>query len=145
MKKILLLSLSADDALVGKFVRFMKLTFFIVLLNCFQVSAHPETFTLTMDHVSMDKVLNKIQKESDYRFFYNERYLKHLNPVSVSVKGATLSQVLDQLLDGSLSYKIINDNLVVISPRKEIEQQHEVHGTVTDDRGLALIGVTVKV
>jgi TonB-linked SusC/RagA family outer membrane protein len=126
----------------------MKLSFIIIFLGCLRVSAHvngQEIFTLNMNRVSVDDVLNKIQKESDYRFFYNERYIRHLNPVSLAVKGASLSQVLDQLLDATLIYKIIDHNLVVISPRKNISDQHKIQGVVTDEKGAPLVGVTVKV
>ena len=126
----------------------MKLTFLIILLGCLQVSAHvngQNMFTLDMSHVSVDKVLNKIQKESDYRFFYNERYLKHLNPVSLKIKEASISEVLDQLLDGALSYKILDNHLIVISPRSNLSEEHTVQGTITDEKGTPLVGVTVKV
>lgn len=132
-----------------KVVRCMKLTFFILLLACLQVSAHVDAqnmFTLNMSNVRINKVLNVIQKESNYRFFYNERYLRHLNPVTVKVKKATLSEVMDLLLDGKLGYKVIDNNLVVISPDNGwISQQHKVEGTVTDTKGTPLVGVTVKV
>lgn len=126
----------------------MKLTFVIVLFGCLQVSAHvngQEMLTLNMSHVSVDKILRQIQKESTYRFFYNERYLKHLNPVSVNVHKATLSEVLSQLLDNALSYEIIANNLVVISPKGSLSAQHRIQGTVTDQKGAPLVGVTVQV
>lgn len=149
MKKMLLSCFFFDGKRMHKLIRCMKLTFIIVLLSCLQVSAHVDgqnMFTLRMDHVRIDKVLNKIQKKSSYRFFYNERFLEHLNPVSVNVKKATLAEVMEQLLDGSLSYKVIDKNLVVISPNEELlEQQHSVQGTVTNEQGTPLVGVTVKV
>ncbi len=127
----------------------MKLTFLIVLITSLQVSAHvkgQEVFSLNVSHVPINKVLNKIQKESDYRFFYNDKYLKHLNPVHLDIKNATLAEVMDQLLDSTLSYKVIDKNLVVISPKDQLGYlQHEVSGTVTDTAGTPLIGVTIKV
>jgi TonB-linked SusC/RagA family outer membrane protein len=156
MKKVLLSVLFPQDnwhpepveGFFCKLARCMKLTFIIIFLGCLQVSAHvsgQEVFTLNMSHVSVERVLNKIQKESDYRFFYNERYLKHLNPVSLNLDKAALPEVLDQLLGGSLSYKIIDKNLVVISPKGSLLAQHKIQGTVTDEKGTPLVGVTVKV
>ncbi|GAA4313983.1 TonB-dependent receptor [Compostibacter hankyongensis] len=102
-------------------------------------------FTIHMEHVNVDKVLHKIQKESRYRFFYNERYLKHLNPISLNVHRAGLSEVLDRLLDKTLTYKIIDNDLVVISLKEHLEDQHKVEGMVVDEKGAPLVGVTLKV
>src|SRR5699024_691715 len=73
---------------------FIKLTFIIFLLSCVQVSAHVKEhrFTLTSEHVSIDKHLAKISP--------NE-YL--------------------------------------------LAQQHKIQGTITDEKGTPLVGVTVKV
>lgn len=93
----------------------------------------------------MDKVLHKIQRESSFRFFYNEKYLKHLNPVSLNIQRASLHEVLASLLDNTLTYKIIDNTLVVISPRGHLDEQHKVAGTVVDEKGVPLVGVTLKV
>ena len=126
----------------------MKLTFPLVLLCCLQVSAkvYPqETFTLKMDKVGVDRVLTKIQRESSYRFFYNEKNLKDLAPVSISVKQATLAQILDNVLGSSLYYRIVDSNMVVISPREDLSSQHKIQGTVLDEKGTPLPGVTVQI
>ncbi len=126
----------------------MKLIFILTFIFSFQVSAKvysQERFTLNMSNVSVDKVLNKIQKESDYRFFYNYGYLKHLDKVSISVKNVTLSDILDKLLDNSLGYRILGDNLVIISPKDIQSDQHKIEGIITDDKGNPLSGVSVQV
>ncbi len=126
----------------------MKLSFLIVLVSYIQVSAHvkgQEVFSINMSHVSINKVLDKIQKESDYRFFYNDKYLRHLNPVHLDIRNATLPEVMEQLLDSTLSYKIIDKNLVVISPKENLFFQHKIQGVVTDEKGNPLAGVTIKV
>lgn len=150
MKKVLLLSIypDASPGSLRKLVRGMKLTFIVVFLSCLQVSAHvngQDMFTINMEHVSVDKILHRIQKESSYRFFYNEKYIKHLNPVSLNVNNANLADILNRLLDNTLSFRIIDENLVVISPKESITAQHKIEGTVTDEKGNALVGVTIKV
>lgn len=126
----------------------MKLTFIIVFISFLQVSAHVNgqtTFTLNMDHVNVSRVLNKIQRESSYRFFYNEKYLNHLNPVSLDVHQAGLAEIMNRLLDSTLNYKILDDDLVVISPKGAVIDQHKITGIVTDNNGKPLEGVDVQV
>lgn len=148
MKKILLSAPFPGDEFICKLALSMKLTFIIVFISFLQVSAHVNgqaTFTLNMEHVDVSRILNKMQKESSYRFFYNEKYLDHLNPVSLNVYQATIAEVMGQLLDSTLNYKILDDNLVVISPKGSMPDQHKVSGSVTDNNGKPLIGVTVKI
>ncbi|HET7115219.1 MAG TPA: TonB-dependent receptor, partial [Hanamia sp.] len=148
MKKVLLSGLLKNDKLVTKLARYMKLVFILVFICSLQVSAKvysQERFTLNMSNVSVDKVLNKIQKESDYRFFYNYGYLKHLDKVSIIVKNETLSYILDKLLDNTLSFRILEGNLVVISPKENQLFQHSIEGIITDENGVPLSGVSVQV
>lgn len=126
----------------------MRLTFILILLGCLQASARAlgqKVFTIDMSHVKVENVLSKIQEESDYRFFYNERYLNHLNPVSIKVTDARLPDIMHHLLDSTLTYKIIENNLVVISPKEAISDQHKISGIVMDSKGNPLVGVTVQV
>ena len=149
MEKILYLCFPNSGRHARYILRAMKLAFILVLLACLQVSAHSDgqgTLTLKMVRVRIDRVFNRIQKESNYRFFYNARYIRHLNPVSVDVKNATLATVMQQLLDDRLAYKLLDDDLVVIVPKHQAAvPQHQVEGTVTDDSGTPLVGVTLKV
>ncbi|MEO5648311.1 MAG: SusC/RagA family TonB-linked outer membrane protein, partial [Ginsengibacter sp.] len=148
MKRILLSGLFKDDKLLPKLARYMKLIFILVFICSLHVSAKvfsQEHFTLNMNNVSVDKVLNKIQKQSTYRFFYNSGYLKLLNKVSISVKDEALPDILNRLLDNHFGYHILEDNLVVISPKGNEIVEHTVTGTIVDNNGMPLAGVSVQV
>ena len=148
MKKILLSGILSDNGLFPKLMRCMKLIFVLVFICSLHVSAKvfsQEHFTLNMSRVAIGKVLDKIQEESAYRFFYSERNLKHLNPVSINVNNASLSEVMDHLLDGTLNYKIVDNNVVVISHVKTYIPPHSIEGKVTDENGNPLFGVSIKV
>lgn len=124
----------------------MKLTFLLALVCSLHVSAKgyaQKLFTLDMKNVPVNQVLDKLQSESDYRFFYNQAYLKNLNNVTVSVKNERLNTILDKVLGESLEYKILEDNQVIISPVQKVFQK--VEGTVTDENGTPLAGVSVQV
>lgn len=148
MKKMLLSCIWHDDELLPKIVRCMKLTFILAFVCSLHVSARgysQKSFTLNMKDVTINEVLHKIQKESNYRFFYNYGYLKHLDKVSITVKNESLPTILDKVLDNSLSYRILEDDLVVISPKKNLLAQVKVEGMVTDENGMPLSGVSVQV
>ena len=65
--------------------------------------------------------------------------------MSVSVKNATLAEILERVLRGtSLVYHIV-DNVIVISPKTEGQRPvvWKITGTVKDESGIPLPGVTV--
>jgi TonB-linked SusC/RagA family outer membrane protein len=126
----------------------MKLCFFLLLVSFMQVSAHvysQERFTLDYTKVNANKIFDKIQKESSYRFFYTYDDIKKLGKININVKDATLPDILNNLLTNGLTWRILQNNMIVISSQNEINAQITVSGTVTDTTGAPLIGVTIKV
>ncbi|HEY6081815.1 MAG TPA: SusC/RagA family TonB-linked outer membrane protein, partial [Chitinophagaceae bacterium] len=131
-----------------KWLLSMKICFFLLTASFMQVSAHvysQQKFTLDYKQVNADKIFTKIQKESSYRFFYTYDDIKKLGKVNIQVKNATLPEILHSMLSGELTYRIMQDNLVVISPVNEINAQITVSGAVTNVSGMPLIGVTIQV
>ncbi|MCC8408211.1 TonB-dependent receptor [Mucilaginibacter sp. UR6-1] len=112
-----------------------------------QVSAHvysQQKFTLNIKQTEVSSILTKIQKQSDYRFFYNYAALKKLGRVDLNVKDATVEQVLNRLIDDKLSYKMADGHVVIISTAENASNQILVKGRVIDSVGQPLIGVTVR-
>lgn len=126
----------------------MKLCLFLSLIAVFSVSAKSvaQNVRLSMEKKSESllKVLGELSEKSDYEFFYNDNEVAGVN-VSVSVKNATVPEILDLLLKGtSFKYQIV-DNVIVISPQREDQRPvvWRVTGIVKDEHGVPLPGVTV--
>ncbi|MGX5818939.1 TonB-dependent receptor [Chitinophaga lutea] len=132
-----------------KLLLVMKLSFAVVLMTCLHASAavySQQRFTLSFVRVDADKIFEKIQKESDYRFFYNYNSIRKLGKVDLNVKDAPIAVIMERVLDSSLAYRIMDNNVVVISPKGEAGAVFDkVTGRVTDAKGGTLIGVSVKV
>lgn len=125
----------------------MKLCFVVVLISCLHASAtvfSQEKFTLSFVKTDADKIFEKIQKESNYRFFYNYNSIRKLGKIDLQVRDAGLTEIMSRVLDSSMAYKIVDQNLVIISPRKATAAD-KVTGRVEDAKGTPLIGVSVKV
>ncbi|NML38024.1 TonB-dependent receptor [Chitinophaga sp. G-6-1-13] len=131
-----------------KLLLMMKLCFVVVLLSCLHASAtvfSQEKFTLTFVRTDADKIFAKIQQESDYRFFYNYTAIRQLGKIDLQVKDAPLAEIMRRMLDSSaLAFRIVDNNLVVISPKSE-QNAGRVNGKVADEKGTPLVGVSVKV
>src|SRR5260221_6359469 len=102
-----------------KYLLIMKLTAYLLLIGCIQVSAKgftQEKMDVSLKDVKLKKAINYIQKISGYRFVYNDDLVPDNKKVSVEAKSATIQEVLSIVLRGTeLVYHILDNNLVVLS------------------------------
>lgn len=130
----------------------MKLSLFLMILAV-QVSAksYSQTISLSEQNASIQEVFNRIEKESGYHFWYENKILLKANKVTIHLKNGTLQEALEQCFNNQpLSYTIVGKTIVV---EKADKQQREVtlpppvhiSGTVTDETGTPLPGVTIQV
>ena len=136
----------------GKIMRFTA----ILLLVCsLQINArgYSQNITYTGKRVSLEKVFAAIKQQTGYLFWYDYKLLKNLQPVDISVKDATIDQVMNLCLkDQSLTYTI-EDKTIIVSAKPITEPvqltaaapQDKVTGVVRDENGTALPGVSVRV
>lgn len=104
--------------------------------------------TITISNSSLKTVIQQIQAQSSYQFFYNDD-LADVQVKSLNVKDASLESVLNKALsDKKITYKI-EDNVVYLSrvgdtsKVTQANQQHKVTGKVIDTNNESLIGVSV--
>ncbi|SEB04833.1 TonB-linked outer membrane protein, SusC/RagA family [Pedobacter hartonius] len=132
---------------VLKFILLMKVAFLLAMVTCLQVSAHvysQQKFSLNLKQAEVSSILTIIQKESDYRFFYNYASIKKLGKVNLQVKDASIDEILAAIIVNKLPYKIADDHVVVFYDPDGQNAQITVKGKVVDKKGETLIGVSVK-
>ena len=139
---------TGERSVLKKICTVMKLCLFLLLITIYSVSAKSvaQNVRLSMEKKSesLVKVLNELGEKSGYEFFYNDDEVTGVN-VSVSVKNATVTEILERVLKGtSLVYHIV-DNVIVISPKTEDQRPvvWKITGIVKDEVGMPLPGVTV--
>lgn len=104
---------------------------------------------ISMSQVSVEQVLNRIEETSDFVFLYNDKTIDKNRVVSVENPQGNISQILNEIFEGTpVSYTIV-DKQIILSPKKvEAAQQDlsfDMKGQVRDAMGEALIGVNVVV
>lgn len=138
-----------------KLFRIMKLTFILVLagLVTYASSSYSQATKLSMkmDQATIQQVFTEIENQSEFKIAYNSTKLDVNKKVNIEVEKQTINKVLDQILvNQGLHYEII-DRYIVITDKEAGTvlnsgvQQKTFTGTVTDDAGEALPGVTVVV
>ena len=136
-----------------KFLLLMKLSFLLIFATCLQASARgysQEKFNLHYKQVEVPKIFNTIQKQSKYRFFYNNGYINKLGKIDIDVTNAELENVLNIVLGNKFKYTINDQQMVIISPVSNDEQvssvadTNEIKGKIVDENNKPLSGVTIK-
>lgn len=144
-----------DNRLWLKTVLFIKVTTILYFVCLMQVSAtvysQATKFTFNAENKQIVDVLQEIEESSNFRFLYQNEQLDIERCVSIKAAGTTVEQILDELFKGEeINYKVLEDNLVILSTEDiliekegQILQQNTVSGTVTEESGQPLPGVTV--
>lgn len=129
---------------------FFLLTSFIVLLSFGQARAQ-DNITMNMQNADLVKIFKEIEKQGKYRFVYKDEIIPKNKKVNINVTNASLEQVMQQALASTtLSFRKMNDNLVVISLAGETGARAagplgaKIGGKVTTDKGEPLMGATVQ-
>lgn len=134
------------------FTRHSLLLILIALfVNFAALAADYPKVTLNVSNLPMEQVLKKIEQQTDFRFSFKKSALSGLQKVSMTCRDQQLDKVLDRLFRNTgMTYEVINARSIVIVPRPEEPRVKTpettgktISGTVTDESGEPLIGVSV--
>jgi len=139
--------LYSPDPRIRKILLSMKLA--IILLVVFTVNLSATGFgqiSLNAKDKSVKDVLEMLESETDYRFFYNDDLKSIDKVVDLEVENQSINQLLDKMFESTeFTYLAMENNLIVITLKAD-QQQITVSGKVTDaSTGEALPGVSVVV
>lgn len=136
----------------------MKLiTIFLFLVTfCLQANntySQNVTVNLNLENVSLTDVFKEIEKQSDYRFFFNNTILSEMKRQNVNTGDKDISSILDQLFEGTdISYKLVDKYIVITSKKddinpllKQVDKLVQVTGVITDEARESVIGANVSV
>ncbi|HMP92840.1 MAG TPA: secretin and TonB N-terminal domain-containing protein, partial [Phnomibacter sp.] len=125
----------------------MKFFMFFLLLAALHVSANglsQTRVTLRLEGAQLKNVLWQIEQQSQFRFLYNQNVLRKAGRVNLSVSNATVQDVLDQLLAGTgISYRLLENDLVVLAAGETPAPPQELKGKVTDPNGQPIAGASL--
>ncbi|SHM48805.1 TonB-linked outer membrane protein, SusC/RagA family [Chitinophaga jiangningensis] len=131
----------------------LKIGAVVLLTCCLQLGAAGATaqrISLSVREKPLQEVFTEILRQTGISIIYSEAALKHLRPVTLQLKDATLAEVLNKCLDGQpLTYQITG-NRVIIRPKTapaagQQEEQWIITGRVQDSTGMTIPGVSLRV
>jgi uncharacterized protein (UPF0248 family) len=128
----------------------LALLFAVVLqLSAEDGYAQRTRVAISMNNVSVEQVLNKIEETSDYVFLYNDKTIQKNRIVSVRNNSGKILDILDEVFKGTnITYTVVDKQIILSTNKLNVTEQDptiQVKGTVKDTKGEPLIGVNVKV
>ncbi len=130
----------------------MKCCIVFIFLFSLNLSAHvysqQQLVTLNLSDVSVEQFVKAVKEQTTLRFMYNSALVREAGTVSVKVKDVELENVLKMVLEKvNLEFEFFN-NVVLIRAKGEnmaAQERRLIKGSVRDEKGLPLPGVTVLV
>ncbi len=134
-----------------KMFRIMKVFICILIMGLSTVSAN--TFSqvrvsLDMKNVTLKEVFKEITKLTGYEFVYSNNEIEHIGKVSLNINNKDLKDVLAECLKGTQLWYMIEEQIVVISPKllqvgSKDSKSTITSGKVIDQNKKPIPGVTV--
>jgi TonB-dependent starch-binding outer membrane protein SusC len=135
----------------------MRLTTIILISTFLQVAArsHAQTISLSLTRVPVQRVFKELSRQTGISIVYSEAVMATPERVTIHVKDATVSQVLDECLRDLPFYYSMEGKTIVIKnkpakapPTQPLETPPppvEVRGRVSNDKGEPLAGATIQI
>lgn len=131
----------------------MRMLCFFLILSLSTVSARTYSqvrLSMSMRNASLTEIFKEISRISGYEFVYSSNELKAYSQVNIEARDEKLESVLAACLRETRLWYVIEDNIIVISPKVNRPDDPQikgirVKGTVKSDKGESLPGVTVLV
>lgn len=141
---------SAFVRLVSKISRIMKLTLFLVCLSIsmsFAMTTNAQSTSLSFKATdqSIKEVLELIESQTDFHFFYNSKLVDINQVISVDIKDKDVFTTLDHIFENSnIRYKIVGKDVILsVKGSKSDQNEKTVTGTVVDETGEPIIGANI--
>lgn len=151
MKNILYQESIVEIKHLFRIMRNTILALFIFVGTTFASESYSQTMKVTVvaDNISTGKVINEIEKQTDYLFVYNVNEVNLKRHVKVNAQNKSVAEVLNKVFEGTdIYYAMEGKNIMLMSKAGDGEaaqQANKVTGIVKDANGEPVIGANVTV
>lgn len=145
---------------INQSLRVMKITFLFLFVCIFSIYAENSysqnaRVSINKSNVQLEEILNEIEKQTDYLFFYNNQVNVN-EKVSVKVNHKPVNQLLNDLLkNGSIHYAMEGTHIILSKKTEETEskeggltvlqQKRKISGIIKDQHGEPMVGAAISV
>lgn len=125
----------------------------LVCLIPLSIFAQTAKISIKKNNVSIQTIVQELEKKSDYTFFYNNNQVKLTQKTSVNADNASIEDILDLVFRNSgYTYKIANKQIIIskteipqteLFPNTALSKQKKITGTIQNTDGEPIIGASV--
>ncbi|MEN8120076.1 MAG: SusC/RagA family TonB-linked outer membrane protein [Bacteroidota bacterium] len=138
----------------------MRLILFFTVLSIAQVFAdnsYSQNTKLSLDlqDVSVEKVLDEIETQSEFYFMFNQKLVDVNRKVNINVNNIRIKDILDKIFEGTETDFFVVDRQILLMPKNmaqnilyqstSLKDSIKILGSVIDVEGSPLPGATVVV
>ena len=90
---------------------------------------------IDVNNKSVQEVLDEIEKQSDFHFFYNNKQVNTSRIVSIKSKQKNVFNVLEQLFSGTnISYKVLDKSIILSRWKRRTCSRRQCHSKRDNER-----------
>jgi len=146
----------------------MRITIFLIIVSstiAFGTGTYSQVAKLSvkLKDVTVKEAIKTIEEKSEFIFFYQDRQIDLNRKISMDFNEEEIEVILNRLFKGTKNIYIIRDRQIIVyerklfnyvkpeailenaQPEKPATGSGSIRGTVTDERGLPMIGATIVV
>ncbi|MDD3906829.1 MAG: SusC/RagA family TonB-linked outer membrane protein, partial [Bacteroidales bacterium] len=116
-------------------------------LNIGSVYAQRQTISIDVKNVSLEQLLNIIEKQTSYKISYRNSILDKKQDITLKMNNASVDKVLNLVLPSKgLKYTIEENSIIVTKAVEKVDsnsKSEKISGTVIDENGESIIGASV--
>ena len=144
-----------------KLLMVLKIQLLIILVsvsNVLAITSYSQMakVSLSMENTSLEQVMDEIENQSEFYFIFNQKQIDVNRVVSIQADNKLITDILPELFKGQdVNYAVFDkkvllttdplDNNVISIASETSAQQNQVAGTVTDEQGIPLPGVSIGI
>ena len=135
-----------------KLMRIMRLTILLLFGCMLTVSANSYAqrtkLDINMTNITIRDLVSYVEENSDFVFLYRNEDFNLEKRVDISLKNATINQILDEALKGeNVKYDVYERQIVIRRTGEMVsyQQKRDISGSVKDNSGAPIPGVTILV
>ncbi|MFA7043493.1 MAG: TonB-dependent receptor [Bacteroidales bacterium] len=116
-------------------------------LNIGSVYAQRQTISIDVKNVSLEQLLNIIEKQTSYKISYRNSILDKKQDITLKMNNASVDKILNLVLPSKgLKYTIEENSIIVtkaVAKADSNSKSEKISGTVIDEDGESIIGASV--
>ncbi|NJK94085.1 MAG: hypothetical protein HC905_03360 [Bacteroidales bacterium] len=110
---------------LNKLLRFMKIATLLLIACTLNIHAtvysQNTKFSYDFRGKTVREVFTILEKNSNFRFFYNDNFNYIDQKVDIVVKDQNVEEILSRMLSSSeMTYRVLENNLVVLTPSESV-------------------------